>query len=58
VLAGFLLRCRHLTYTRLDRENFLGAIEKACAPFMHSFSDALHKDMERASVTVRTGEAV
>ena len=52
-LAAFLLLCHHLTYTRLDRENFLVAIEKSCAPFMHSFSDALHTDMEKALVMVR-----
>lgn len=52
-LAAFLLLCHHLTYTRLDRENFLCAIEKACAPFMHSFADALHTDMESALAMVR-----
>jgi len=47
-LAAFVLLCHHMTYTRLDRENYLCEIEMSCAPFMRSFTDALHTDMERA----------
>jgi len=55
-LAAFLLLCTFLTYTHEDRENYLGAIEKACAPFMSGFTESLRADMADALATVRKRE--